>query len=449
MRFFKYLVFIFISSISHHALAASCTANGAGHIGTGSSPDETCKALYKKAISEDVPTTLKALMRSDGTGFDCSAFAGNAFGAGSCTSSCPPTVHSNPLNVPGWTNWDYEQVVRYRNIYVNQTVCYKGCRYKEPSLAGSDPEMQLLFGNPVEDSSCPNTETKPNTPEPPDDPTCGKFCEKPPNGCPPGYLTGSFNNKQICYKSSPNTPNPNDPNNNPPEEPEQPQQPNACSAANCPKPDADKDCPTGYYPSTHNGEAICIRNNPNPNQPNPNDPNNNVPPSSEPVGTGDPDAKGIIDSIKALRDSLLGAIDSVSRKLTALTDGQKTTNEHLKNIKEQSTKSNEHLKKIEDGTAAASESLGDIKDYLTDESGAAISSVALPTEGISVGQIDYNIFKVNAQCPVSPNLLVTLSHTSKSFGIEYSQLCDILQYMGYLIGLVGLLHAGQILVRDS
>lgn len=448
MRFFKYLVLIFLFNI---------TSAYAGF----SAGNDTCFDTAQKACNYILDNSKDPSEHSVTASNNVCHFK-NKSGQwyrqttlASCQlASCPTYVNTPEFNAPGWRNWSLE----VQDDYLNKQpkVCYKGCRStgQHPQINGNDGNDMITLGyGPFEkDSSCPNTDTPPTAPLPPempDDPTCGRFCEKPPTGCPPGYLTGSFNNKQICYKSSPNTPNPNDPNNNPPEEPEQPQQPNACSAANCPKPDADKDCPTGYYPSTHNGEAICIRNNPNPNQPNPNDPNNNIPPSSEPVGTGDPDAKGIIDSIKALRDSLLGAIDSLSRKLTALTDGQKTTNEHLKNIKEQSTKSNEHLKKIEDGTAAASESLGDIKDYLTDESGAAISSVALTTEGISVGQIDYNIFKVNAQCPVSPNLLVTLSHTSKSFGIEYSQLCDILQYMGYLIGLVGLLHAGQILVRDS
>jgi hypothetical protein len=70
--------------------------------------------------------------------------------------------------------------------------------------------ISLGYGPFQQDSSCPNTDTPPTAPLPPempDDPTCGRFCEKPPTGCPPGYLTGSFNNKQICYKSSPNTPN--------------------------------------------------------------------------------------------------------------------------------------------------------------------------------------------------------------------------------------------------
>lgn len=227
-------------------------------------------------------------------------------------------------------------------------------------------------------------------PPKPDD-TCNgaTYCKAPPEGCGDGYVRGSFNGQELCVKSGPS---------NPPK-PDNPQDPDNCAngGSYCPAPPNDDSCPDGYYPTTHNGSKICVKNNPNPNEPNPNDPNNNNGGDNGGGdnggdGNGDGDTGGsgvdlseIINAIKALRDALLQALGSLSQKLSTLITGQKETNEHLEDIKEESVKTNvkldkvnenitttnskldtanEHLNAISDHTAAASEALGQTNQKL-------------------------------------------------------------------------------------
>ncbi|MCU4377946.1 hypothetical protein KTH36_05945 [Acinetobacter haemolyticus] len=217
----------------------------------------------------------------------------------------------------------------------------------------------------------------PEAPPPQPDETCNgaTYCKAPPQGCGEGYVRGSFNGQELCVKSGPS---------NPPK-PDQPDDPENCANGGtyCPAPPNDDLCPDGYYPTTHNGSKICVKNNPNPNEPNPNDPNNNNGGDNggdgETGGTG-VDLSEIINAIKALRDALLQALGSISQKLSTLITGQKESNEHLDDIKKESIKTNQkldevnenitttnskldtandHLKNISDHSAAASEALGE------------------------------------------------------------------------------------------
>lgn len=432
MRFFKYFIFL-IFFITANAKADWKTTTYA----------EPGKIWQKDIIYFNVEDVCNAFKLQFGTKVSkCEANSTitriNAWVSGTpvhiadfVASSCPPA--GTEMYLDGY-------ITSPTGSAPDGIICSNGCEWNHSNgsaTATDTPNGNLNWGFDVESTgkSC-SQETPKGEDAINNEMVCTTdYCVKPADKiCPVGYSKQMFNNVDYCVKDGKNPPD------NPDSENPDPDNPNNCTQSYCPKPDDTKDCPAGYYPTVYNGEKICVKDNPTPNQPNPNDPNNNDnPPSSEPVAGDDPntsfDTKGIIDSIKALRDSLLGAIDSVSKKISSLVDGQKTSNEHLKNI--------------EQGVSASSEVLSDMKNYFTDETGSDISAVDLPTEGISVGQIDTNIFKVSEQCPVSQNLLVTLSSTSKSFGIEYDQLCDILRYMGYLISLVALLHAGQILVRDS
>jgi|GEM_PF-2810415 len=268
--------------------------------------------------------------------------------------SCPLNVTTKPITVPGWTEWDIDQTDAYHNKIADTTVCYDGCRYKEPSLSGSQGSdlMSLTYGSPVKDPSCPpSTEHPPTVPPdgyvPPEESECknengsDSYCPKPPNGCPDGYSEQSFNGEQICVKNSPEDPNPNDPNND----------------------------------------------------------DDDQPPASEPTGGdggGDVDLTPVINAINSLKAAFTSAINSLKESLTSgfktVTDAIGLTNskldatntkldksnEHLDNIKKESIKtnenltqanakldkSNEHLKDITDATTAASEAIGETNNKL-------------------------------------------------------------------------------------
>ena len=231
MRFFKYLVFILFSLFLFSKKANadwyvctkdSCNSSSYSFIYEGDTTDSTALLACKKLNPKSQLVFNSKCMNSDQS---------QLYGSiSSAPSSCPSSVSSNPISVPNWDKWTLDQSDAYYSKNVTgKTACYKGCRYKDPSMGGTPPELHLTYGSPVKDSSCPpDGATKPSTPvpdgTPPQPPTQCKnaqgsdaYCDKPPTGCPSGYKSGSFNNKEICVKNSPDPdptkPNPNDPNN--------------------------------------------------------------------------------------------------------------------------------------------------------------------------------------------------------------------------------------------
>jgi archaellum component FlaC len=222
MKFFKYLIFLFLL-ISFNAKADWYLEILGQNYGVFETKDAACKANRDRVSSSFT-------YQVEGT--NCKLYQnGSLYGqyqlietASQCSAQY---IYSKPISVPGWTNWNADQTTAYVTKIQNQTACYKGCKYKNPNMtAGStSDEMKLMFGDGVKDASCPATATEaPETPYPDNvtPPTDGcksgeAYCDKPPTGCPTGYTSGSFNGKQICVKNNPDPtkPNPNDPNNNP------------------------------------------------------------------------------------------------------------------------------------------------------------------------------------------------------------------------------------------
>lgn len=406
MRFFKYLVLTFLSIISLNASAAlQYRYNGPYLYTNWSTHESACSQIIGQKLANDniITQSSPVTVNSQATCYIVyqSSTNPNNGGSGNYTPllsqtvlSCPsqdemagmqvtyfdygtpvPTrtctklesgkycVYESKTEDPLITNGVQRQMVVLWSISITPslscTPSYKGVCNKNDPYGGcytppNDGCTRQINGSIV----CP-----PEAPPPQPEPTCGgaTYCVRPPEGCGTGYVSGSFNGQQLCVKSGPSTPpDPTDPTD--------PQPPNQCTAQYCPKPEPEKECPTGYYSSYYNGTPLCVANNPNPNQPNQNDPNNNENASSEPIGGDDPntsfDVKGIIDAIKALRDSLLGSIENVSKKLTTLIDGQKTTNDHLNKLNEKSQTANEHLQNIEDSSLATSEAVGDTNKKL-------------------------------------------------------------------------------------
>lgn len=167
MRFFKYLIFVLLSFLPISTFAAWSTQYVTPQ--TFPTRDAACSATASNLGYE------KGDYNSSSYG--CCMYIKNSQGSLACVrvesvfevaeAQCPSTVTATSTNAPGWSNWTIDQIDSYRNPIANNTVCYQGCRYKEPALAGSDPEMHLVYGNPVKDSSCPAGDTsQPSTPTP-------------------------------------------------------------------------------------------------------------------------------------------------------------------------------------------------------------------------------------------------------------------------------------------
>lgn len=373
MRFFKYLVFIILISLSTSSFAITCS-----QLPEVANPDQYCKSKYGSSSYS---------YRNGSTTDGCPIRV--------CTGGTEQFTDPRPKPCPqkGYPA-DFHQgangeIPTRRCLNINGNICSFSAQGKEPFWVtlsgGSTPTRQLYSDSEQASPSCTNLnegqcDTKnpygscyippndncirnkdgsincPSNNPPPIQQGCENgaiYCDRPPNGCGPNYVSGSFNGRQICVKKGPE-PDPNKPVI--PNDPTKPNDPNTCSTSYCPKPDPNQDCPVGYYQTSFEGKSICVKNNPTPNQSNPNDPNN----SNEPPLPNNPDSfdpSGIINAIKSLKDSLLSAIGTVSKKLTDVTNLQTQTNQKL-------DKSNQTLEKINDSTTAASEALGTTNKHL-------------------------------------------------------------------------------------
>ncbi|MEB3790930.1 hypothetical protein [Acinetobacter sp. IK40] len=255
------------------------------------------------------------------------------------------------------------EMTNYDNTILQATGDDKDCRneYKDdppPKCDKTDPYGDCYV---PPDDNCVRAKDGsifcPDNSKPPENNTCNgaDYCKRPPEGCGPGYVPGSFNGEQLCVRSGPNVPK------NPPD-PDKPDDPNNCmnGGSYCPQPPDNTQCPSGYYETTYNGSKICVKNNPDPEKPNPNDPNTDGGGgASEPTGGGDGGGTGgsinlkpILDAITSLKNALLNALSGFHPKLDKIING---VNQGLEKL----DKSNEHLDKIEDAAQATSEAVGE------------------------------------------------------------------------------------------
>lgn len=384
MRFFKYLLLIFLSIFSVSSFADWKT-----------NPYQTSAKRFEGGrtftVAQDVCDDFKSVFGSEASRcqiYDRFIYMDHLntpvkiadFVAKKCPTAGTPLVAwltKGTTHIPvrlckdGCTFTGTGSVVEmtnYDNTILQATGDDKDCRneYKDdppPKCDKTDPYGDCYV---PPDDKCVRAKDGsifcPDNSKPPENNTCNgaDYCKRPPEGCGPGYVPGSFNGQQLCVRSGPNVPK------NPPD-PDKPDDPNNCmnGGTYCPQPPDNTQCPSGYSETTFNGSKICVKNNPDLEKPNPNDPNN---PDYGGGGDGGGDNGGgdgstggsinlkpVIDAINALKNALLNALSGISGKIDQLINGQKETNKKLDT-------SNEHLDKIEDSSKAASESLGDIKD---------------------------------------------------------------------------------------
>lgn len=403
MRFFKYLVFILLSTISLSTFATDqlyyikVTVNfWTGNDGF-STANQVCNA-YISAYNSSIQGAQ--LIFKDNTETKCivdQITNGNITAADyilpitksiQCPASGTPLVawlEKGTTHVPtrlcndGCTftgNGFVVEMTNYYNTILQSTGSSDNCtdQYKDdppPKCDKTDPYGECFV--PPDDNCVRASNGSIHCPDniaPPQNETCNgaTYCNRPPQGCGSGYVSGSFNGQLLCVRSAPKDPK------NPPD-PDTPDDPNNCmnGGSYCPQPPNNTTCPEGYSETTYNGSKICVRNNNDPNTPNPNDPNNqtdNGGGASEPTdgggdGTGGSlNLKPVIDAINSLKSALLSAITGISTKLTNLLDGQKKTNEHLDKIEDSSQAASESLGDISDATQATSEAIGETNKKL-------------------------------------------------------------------------------------
>ena len=231
MRFFKYLVFIFLTLFSVNVFA-DFYIQGLQSSTTSSTPMGACKALLplNSRLQYVSNTDTKCVV------YDTSYQANIDYNISSTPSSCKAdgtSVYSGSVTVSDWKDdAEYVSLTDQASSKFNNTyVCSNSCKFTYDFLSGDgDAENgPIVFKGKYTRTteSCTSGDTSPNSSitgsgKPKSECTTA-YCDKEPKkSCPDGYSQGSFNGKQICVKNSPKNPNPNDPNtpydpNNPPD----------------------------------------------------------------------------------------------------------------------------------------------------------------------------------------------------------------------------------------
>ncbi|MCL5768534.1 hypothetical protein [Acinetobacter sp. ANC5681] len=399
---FALLSFLFISI---NVNAATYTISQVAGSPQFNSADQACayfKTRYAAAVSYQLTHSETWCELYD-------SFERLAIGTIVKDESCPTTVQTQAISVPGWTNWTIEQQESYLNKVKDTTVCYSGCKYKSPSLGGSSGSdlMHLTYGSPVKDAACPNTSDKPPTIPPDNSPTqstcknasgSDAYCTKPPSGCPSGYSQGSFNGQTICIKNSPNNPNPNDPNNDPkdPDDPNSGDLKGVIDAINNAKNELKSaiQSQANQISSAIQEQTTALKDSINNQTSAINTTLNNVKESitgsinaaKDSINSSINAAKDSINSsINATKDSINSSInaakDSINSSIKNVTDALGITNSKLgdlnktnTDIKENTKETNNKLDDLRASNQATNTKLDDVKKHL-DDSNKVLSDI--------------------------------------------------------------------------
>lgn len=445
MRFFKYLVALFVSIISINAYAETVytigyNAPGWNNDNKYSSASSACNSLISHLNSlypESGYTVFKVeetrctFRTKSGESYatigkkeveNCPAIdypmyvffdAGTAVPQQRCKALsagkfCKFVNKGNPIILNHQNN--RQSVVLYNASTTPTTSCNElddgQCDKSNPYGSCYQPPDDGCTRQKDGSIICPD-----ETPPPQPDQGCDKgatYCKRPPQGCGEGYVTGSFNGEQLCVKKGPNTP----PN---------PDKPNDCTGANCPKPDDGYDCPVGYYATTFNGSKICVKENPN-NPTNPKDPTNNPnDPNSNGGNTGGNNG-----------GNTGGENGGNNGGNTGNPDGGDGDGDGF----------------CDKGGKSLCDSVEKIKDFLTGKPDEEDGNEDIPTTEISEQSLSLDVFKANSsKCPADKhiNLQTPFGTISKTF--SFQDMCNETAWFGYIVLILAYSYAVNIVLR--
>lgn len=224
MKFFKYLILIITSLISFNSFAyyLAGPSNGAKTY-RGETASQACTAYASATGKTFAWIDSGACMDSNGSAIGTYQFFEDKCEAGASN------VYSGSVTIQNWKD-DNEYVNLVDSAlakFTGTTVCSNSCIHKfdflgsgEGDSANGPVSFKGKYVSTAQTCTSPTqgpTDTLNGTKTPTTE-GCKNgeaYCAKPPTGCPSGYVSGSYNGKEICVKNNPDPtkPNPNDPNN--------------------------------------------------------------------------------------------------------------------------------------------------------------------------------------------------------------------------------------------
>jgi hypothetical protein len=444
MRFFKYLVFIILSIISVSSFAAY-SVGGDQSFSTGQA---VCDAYGSGYSYYDVTPNGNIVGK-------CQNSWGNNTWVYQVQGSCPSFVSTKPINVPGWTDWGIDETDAYHSKIANTTVCYDGCRYKNPSMSGYEGSdlMTLDYKNPVQDSSCPKTTDKPDgippdgTPSAPPMQCTSDYCEQPQgNSCPAGYTTQSFNNKNYCVKDGANPPS----NQNPPTNGggDSFDAQGIINAVNNAATSIKNALSTGFTSVTN---ALGITNQKldatnaklDTSNGHLNDIKNNTTATNAKLDAANVkhDATNAkLDAANVKHDATNAKLDAANDKHDATNAKLDTSNGHLNDIKNNTNATNQKLDatngkldEINQNGKDGNGLLQQIKDFFTEEHELPTGSTTVPYSDIDLPDYEKDYVSWSPTCPPDVQVPIHLMGQSSTLNLSWSPICELLSKLRWAI----------------
>ena len=292
------------------------------------------------------------------------------------------------------------------------------------------------------------------------------YCDRPPQGCGDGYVSGSFNGKQICIKTSPSTGSGDG------------------SGTGGDGSDTGGDGSgtggdgSGTGSTTGTGTGTSTSTNTTTNSDGSTTTTTNTTVNNFSIDFG-PMIKAINDvasKITNLKNELLTSInelgkklDSTNNKIDSTNTKLDSTNTKLTEINDSSLRQEELLKAIRDkqsptagGDGSPSEQpasgastdltetngiLNDIKDALTKEPDLSPLKADLPTGELTQQSLKTDIFGSTAQCPADRVLNLPLLTKTYNDTFSYQLLCSNLAIVGFLIMIAAYVLAAYIVSK--
>ncbi|MFW2098663.1 hypothetical protein ACG9ZL_21045, partial [Acinetobacter sp. ULE_I057] len=231
MKFFKYLIFISLSFLSINVFAEDWYVQG--YFGTFyPSAEAACQQSLKNG--NGTQGTLSVSISSNQASCTYSRYGSTV----TDTVFLKPTeckagtsnVYSGSVTIQNWKDNDEWLNLNDAMLakFTGTTVCANSCVHKFDFLGSGEGDatngpvsFKGKYVSTAQTCTSPTqgpTDTLNGTKTSSDGCKNGEaYCDKPTTGCPTGYVSGSYNGKEICVKNNPDPtkPNPNDPNNNP------------------------------------------------------------------------------------------------------------------------------------------------------------------------------------------------------------------------------------------
>lgn len=469
MRFFKYLILIILSLITSTVFAGFRA--GAGTC------SETKEAACKSALSADPPSSSgRIATKVESNGDYCDFFTDAGIQVSSSkVIDCTPPVECPPQGYPSY--YYFSSGGKVPTTTCTQMPGGQYCVFRagaNPIILNHENDRQsvTLYSvsstpvsscTPLFDNECNKNDPYGKCYQPPNDgctrqadgsiicpdnikpPTpeeqCkgADYCNRPPNGCPEGYVSGSFNGQALCVKSSPSTGGPTTGDGD-----------GSGSGGDGSGTGSGGDGDGSGDGSGSGGDGSGTGSG--------DGSGSGSGSGGDGSGTGGDgsgsgsgtDLSGVIGAINSAKNAITAAVNTVSTKVDNLVKGQKETNEKLNNIDQNGKQTNEKLDQL-NGTAGETKGLiQEIKDWLTGEP-TEDPGTEVPTRELD-GQKSFSESLISTGSQSCPNDFqidwdTPFGHISKT--ISYQELCSKTAWFGYLVLAASYYLGALIVMRDS